>query len=480
MAPCLPSWGRRWPWWPWWSRPPAGGGEPVDSLLRAVPARHRTTGAGVVEIALVVFSLTAVVALVTGRLEGPLATLAPTLLAVATGLLLGRALGPVTRLVTGRLLKSGRAVAAAGIVNAVRRPAARRVLAMVVVAIALLAFCVDAMVTGQHNRQSAAEQANGAKYSLRILSTIPHGDLVAALQAADPNHRHLTPVVTTTDNGSLTGPTVAVDPVAFPRVAYFPLSRPGRGDWDAIRAPGVEPVVLSGETLAGTVASDDLDFSGFSSSRPDELKISLQLRGADEVTTTAELSVIPLLDGSAPFSASLPCDDGCTVTGVVVRGPIGSEIRGGVVLRDLSVDGRLFSLGPTTAWRRMSDESSSVVPVADPDGNLGVNVMSESAIPPAMLSAWVPDPIPALVSGDETGEFSAPGPKGEIDLAAAGHCRGCPAQRSTRGSSTWRRCRDVRRGITTLTPPSRCGPMTPMSSRGSRASSRSAARPWAR
>ena len=68
--------------------------EPVDSLLRAVPARHTGAGAGAAEVAMIAFSLTAVVALVTGNLEGPLATLAPTLLAVAVGLLLGRGAGP--------------------------------------------------------------------------------------------------------------------------------------------------------------------------------------------------------------------------------------------------------------------------------------------------------------------------------------------------------------------------------------------------
>ena len=394
--------------------------EPVDSMLRAVPARHRTTRAGVAEVALVVFSLTAVAALVTGRLEGPLATLAPTLLAVATGLLLGRALGPVTRFVTGRLLRRGRAVAAAGIVNAVRRPAARRVLAMVVVATALLAFCVAAMVTGQHNRQRAAEQINGAKYSLAIQSSIRNSDLMAAVAAADPDHQHLTPVVTTTNNGSRTSPTVAVDPVAFPRVAYFPLSRPGRGDWDAIRAPRVEPVLLSGETMTGTVVSDRLELDGPARKRVDELKISLQLLHPDDNTGTVQLSVIPTPDGSLPFTAPVPCLDGCTVTGIAVRGPIGSQINGTVVLRDLAVDGQPFSLGPTTVWRRMSDATSSVVPVADPAGNLGVSVTSESAIPVALLSAWVPDPIPALVSGDEKGEFSAPGPAGEVPLTAVG------------------------------------------------------------
>src|SRR5205085_9988654 len=100
---------------------------PVGSRLRAVQASHSGAGTGAAEIAMIVFSLTAVVALVTGNLEGPLSTLAPTLLAVATGLLLGRALAPATRLVSRSLLRRGRAVDAAGIVNAVRRPAARRV-----------------------------------------------------------------------------------------------------------------------------------------------------------------------------------------------------------------------------------------------------------------------------------------------------------------------------------------------------------------
>jgi hypothetical protein len=75
--------------------------------------------------------------------------------------------------------------------------------------------------------------------------------------AVDPDHRHLSPVVTTTNNGSQTAPTVAVDPVAFPRVAYLLGSSPGRGDWDAIRAPQVAPLQISGETLDGAVASAD-------------------------------------------------------------------------------------------------------------------------------------------------------------------------------------------------------------------------------
>ena len=211
--------------------------EPVDSLLRAVPSRKGGAGAGVAEVVLIVFSLTAVVALVTGNLEGPLATLAPTLLAVAAGLLLGARLAPATLATSRWLLRRGRAVAAAGIVNAVRRPAARRVLVMVVVATALLVFCVDALVTGQQIRQNAAEQQNGAPYSLDV-DTSSLDAVVAALAEADPDHEHLTASRPPPCPGSArVGPTVAVDSAAFPRVAYFPLSDPGRAPWAAITAP---------------------------------------------------------------------------------------------------------------------------------------------------------------------------------------------------------------------------------------------------
>jgi putative ABC transport system permease protein len=393
--------------------------EPVDSLLRAVPTR-RPGAVGVAEVAVTVFSLSAVAVLLTGNLEGPLATLAPTLLAVAVGLLLGRALAPATSYLSRRLLRRGRSVAAAGIITAVRRPAARRVLVMVVVATALLAFCVDAMVTGQHNRQNAAEQLNGAPYSLSMQGTGQLVEVLEALDAADPEHEHLTPVVTTTNNGTTTAPTVAVDSAAFPRVAYFPLSRAGRGDWDAISAPDVDPVMLTGETLTGTLASDGIRIAGPGRDRFDDLVLSLRVLDPNHSTLTASLAVIPLRDGSTAFSAPVPCAEGCVVTGIAVAAPIGGRVRGTVVLRDLTVDGQPFSLGGATAWRRQVDTDSSLVPGDDPAGNLAVTVSTNVSLPAPMLAAWLPDPVPALVSGDETGVFTSQGTGGQVNLTAVG------------------------------------------------------------
>jgi putative ABC transport system permease protein len=400
--------------------------EPVDSLLRGVPARQRGAGGGPAEVTLIVFSLTAVAALVTGTLEGPLATLAPTLLAVAAGLLLARALGPVSRAVSVRLLRSGRAVAAAGTVTAARRPAARRILVMVVVASALSVFCVDALVTGQHNRQNAAEQALGAPYSLGVRST-SLVDVVAAVDAVDPHHEHLTPVVTTPQSASTGGPTVTVDATAFPRVAYFPLSSPDHADWSAIAPPAADPLRLKGSTVSGTVVSSAVGLRGPSRNRTDDLRVGLQVLESDGSSDQPSLSTIPIDDGSAEFQASVRCTDGCIVTGVTVTAPPGGEAHGTAFLRDLTVDGASFSLGAPTTWRRGVGTGGSLVPTSDPAGNLGVVLNTSGAQPPVMASEWVPQPVPALVSSPEDRLFQAPALVENVDMTVAGTLRRVPA-----------------------------------------------------
>ena len=293
--------------------------EPVDSLLRAVPGRRGST---LGEVVAVVFSLTAVVALLTGTLEGPLATLAPTLLAVAAGLLLGRALGPVTSTLSRRLLRRGRAVAAAGIVTAVRRPSARRVLVMVVVAGSLVVFCADALVTGQQNRQAAAEQDVGAPYALSVQS----GSLRAvtdAVAAADPEREHATTVVTTAAGTDGLGPTVAVDPVAFARVAHLP----GPLDVGAIEAPQVTPVRLTGTRLTGSVVVSEIGFGG-PSERLDEARVRAVVQRADGVTVSVDLATLPRDPATIPVDAALECTEACVLTGLTLLTPPGLEVNG--------------------------------------------------------------------------------------------------------------------------------------------------------
>ncbi len=228
------------------------------------PARHTGTGAGVAEVAMVVFSLTAVVALVTGNLEGPLATLAPTLLAVAVGLLLGRALGPATRLAStpaaaqrpggGRGRHRQRRTPALGAPDPGDGRGGQR-------AVRLLRR--RARHRPAQPRRTPPSRQNGAPYVARDPGRDACIDVVAAVAEADPDRRapHPRGDDTTGTSRSGGGATVAVDPTAFPRVAYFPLSRPSRDDWAAIGAPQVDPVRLTGATLAGTVDAAEIRFS---------------------------------------------------------------------------------------------------------------------------------------------------------------------------------------------------------------------------
>lgn len=388
--------------------------EPLDSLLRGVPVRRAgATG----DVATVVFSLTAVLALVTGTLDGPLATLAPSLLAVAGGLVLGRLLGPVARVMSRRLLARGRAVPAAGVVNAVRRPAARRVLVMVLVASALVVFCSAALATARENRESAAEQAAGAPYVLALRTPVLE-DVTDAVAEVDPDREHVTPVVTVRPTGDDRGPTVAVDPVVFGRIAYFP--RAGRGVFDAaaVLAPDLAPVTLHGRRLTGVVELERVGFGGVSD-RTDEARLRVELKRDDGVTQEVDLAAVPPRGGAVPIDVAVPCPGVCVVTGLVVSTPPGLAVRASAVLRDLVVDGAPVVLGTAADWRTGESDGGTVA-ARDAEDGLAVDVATDGSEPPALRHRWVPGPVPALVTADEGDTFDAPGLDGPVTMAAAG------------------------------------------------------------
>ena len=111
--------------------------------------------------------------------------------------------------------------------------------------------------------------------------------MVAALEEVDPDHRHLTPVVTTSQATSIEGPTVAVDAAAFPG---WPTCYRGRtaDAWAAIGAPRVDPILLTGSTVAGSVGSEKVALTGPSADRADDLVIGLQLLEPDGTTGQAD------------------------------------------------------------------------------------------------------------------------------------------------------------------------------------------------
>jgi putative ABC transport system permease protein len=393
------------------------GREPVDSLLRGVPAR-RPTGAG--EIVVITFSITAVVALVTLDFAGPLATLAPTLLAVAAGLLLALGLRRSVLALGAWLLRRGRPAAGAGALTSIRRPAARRVLVMVVVASALVVFCCDALVTGQRNRQHAAEQASGAPYVLAVrpadLETF-----VAALASVDPSGTRLTPVVTLHPNGGKSdAPTLAVAPEAWARVAGFPLYDRSSVPWRSILAPQVPPVEVSGDRLRGTVEFSGLTIHGNAALR-DVLRVVAQLRSPDGGSEQVDIAPVPARDGRTRIDAELLAHPGWILTGLGLTSANTIRVSARIVFSHVTLDGQPLDLGGPGSWRPATyDDGGSVVPTSDGAGHLGMVLTDAIGAAQPMLSEWVPDPVPALVSSPEADDFMGPGLSEPILVHPAG------------------------------------------------------------
>jgi hypothetical protein len=390
--------------------------EPVDSLLRGVPPAQ-SPGAG--ETAVIAFSLTAVVALATVDLAGPLATLAPTLLAVAVGLLLARTLRRSVQGVGRWLLRRGSATAGAGLLTSVRRPAGRRVLVMVVVAAALAVFCLDALVTGERNRENAAEQSSGAPYVIAVRPA-DLGVLVATLATVDPGGTRLSPVVSIHPNEvGNRGQTLAVLPRAWAAVASFPGSDRAQVPWRSILAPQVPPVEVDGSRLRGSVDFSGVAVDGNPALR-DVLRVVAEIRDADGGSRQVDLAPVPAHDGTVRIDADLHGHSGWTLTGLGVTSANTIAVSARVVFTDLTLDGRPLDLGAPGSWHRAAyDDGGSVVPTSDGAGHLGMVVTDAVGVAHPMLSAWVPDPVPALVSSPEPEEFAGPGLSAPIPLRRA-------------------------------------------------------------
>ena len=184
--------------------------QPLTSLLRRVPPRASTLQVGLVEGAVVAAAAAGVATLLTGD-GGPIALLAPGLLAIAGGLLLAQATIPTAGPLARLALRRGRLPWALAGLQIARRPALRRLIAIITVACALLVFAVDAWAVAERNRTTRAEVEAGAPVVLTV-----DADSSLALRTAvldiDPEGRFATPVVTVSSATEAGPRTTAVEP----------------------------------------------------------------------------------------------------------------------------------------------------------------------------------------------------------------------------------------------------------------------------
>ncbi len=374
--------------------------EPVETLLRRVPPRRTGWGLGVADAFMIAGSGAVVVVFATGGLDGPIALAAPGLLAIAVGLVLAHLTTPTAALLGRRLLRRGRVRAGVSVLDAARSPATRRVVAIVTLAAALAVFSADALLVGERNRASAAEQETGAP----MISDINGVDLAsvrAAVDEVDPDGTSVTPVVRILPPGSATGGTLAVVPDQFRRIALFPGGTTPASVWDRLAAPDAEPI-----KMAGTHLDVDVTDSTLSSLRvdgePNPVTIGIDLVTPSGETLHTTLGRLAHRADHAHFAIDVSCGDGCFVTGVWLSTLPGATMTGQATLRDLTAqpNGEVVSLGPASLWTPLDDpEDGKIQPSSSADNELTIDVLSDGPSQITMLQNWLPTESAALVSG---------------------------------------------------------------------------------
>lgn len=376
--------------------------EPVDRLLRRVPPRASGWAVGAADAVVIAAAGAVVVVFAAGGLDGPIALAAPGLVAVVVGLVAAHLTMPAAAVLGRRLLGRGRVRGGVSALDAARSPATRRLVAIVTLATALVVFSADALVIGQRNRASAAEQEAGAALALTV-QTVDVGAVRAAVAEADPGGQRVTPVVQVDPPGSDATATLGVLPDAFPRIALFPGGPPDAGTWDRLRAPDVEPIHVTGTTLSVEVVDSTLDalLAGARNGRGehDEVVVGVDLVLGSGQTLESTLGVLARGTSRTRLSGRISCATGCDLTAVWLRSTPGSSMSGGLTLRDLTVGSERLPLGPAGHWTAAVDSEGALSASSRSADELSLAIDAEGFSRVSLQHAWLPTVLAAAVAG---------------------------------------------------------------------------------
>ncbi len=405
--------------------------EPISTLLRRVPPRRAGWAVGVVDAVVVAVAAAGLVTLASGNLSGPLALVTPTLIALALGLVLAHVLIPVADAVARRLTARGRVVGGLTAVQVARRPAVRRIMAIITVATALTVFATDAIVVGARNREDRARVEAGAE-AVITTSTTDVNTLRQGVRAADPSGTVATPVVEVRQGSSTAMTTLAVVPDQFARIAELPRD-PGAFPWDRIAGGPAPQTIVTGRALSVTVSDSTLAISdrgpsatappgtppdrNLSASRPSLLVFLAQTGAAPFTVNLGDLPV----GSSAPVTLSrdVSCADGCRISGFAVAPPsdFSGLLRGTFTLGAVTMDGSPAApVGDAAQWVPSGDPTApasegrayaKAVDVGDPT-RIGLDVQTRLDLVRVTARGSTVE-IPALVAGPLPNEAPGPG-----------------------------------------------------------------------
>ncbi|GGM78136.1 hypothetical protein ACFFX1_41975 [Dactylosporangium sucinum] len=347
---------------------------PLSDLLRRVDRRGARWRSATFDVMVWLLAAVAVAHFHTsGDSVYGVAPLAPALLMLAVALLAARAMPVVAAGVAASALHRGRPVAALAALRLARQPSGRRLLTVLVVAVALLGFATTGVAVAAVTQDARADAAVGAS---RVLSLAPvtRQRLLAATRGADSQARHAMAVVPLTDD------LLAVDAPRLPAVAVWHPSYAEVSLPDLARAlhpsPAAPPATVRGDTVAFDITAVRLD--GLS---PDLTARLAPLDGAPGI----EVRLGALQPGRRVYAAAAACAAGCRLAVLQVRLP---ATAGQAVTLTLHAP-------PARDWRAPQDGTVT----AAPDGVTFALRATGRADAGLLRPAGVPDRIPVVSTG---------------------------------------------------------------------------------
>jgi hypothetical protein len=372
--------------------------EPVAALVRSVPPRRTDVRLGALEAMLVAAAVAAFLALVTGSVGGPVGQIAPTLLALAVGVVAARGTASVLA-VSGRwLLHRGRPPPGAALLAASRRGTTRWLVPVVTVALCIIVVTADALAVGARNWAGRAAAEVGAA-SVLTLDSVDLAAVTDAVRAIDPAGDHLTPVAVVSQSAQGGTATVGVLPDSFRRIALWPGVAVTDLGWDRLTAPTVPALVLTGRRVAYHVEAPA--FSAVPPvilRTPNALALGLRVVHADGTVEPVPLGTLPAAGVDADAEATVGCADGCRITGIGVLAPRSTAaVAGSVTVSRLTIDGRPVDLGGAGSWRDNTSDAA-VVTGSFAAGTADLVYATNGRDSAFLPHASVPDVVPALTT----------------------------------------------------------------------------------
>ncbi|KQU69505.1 FtsX-like permease family protein [Phycicoccus sp. Root101] len=380
----------------------------ISSLLRRV-SPSRAGAFAVVDILAVALAVFGIVGLATRTLTGPLALLTPTLVALAGGLVVSRLAVPVARSTGRTSLSRGRIGPALTAFGLQRRPAMRKVVTVVSVAVALTVFAANAVVVANRNWTARAQLQTGAPLVLETDSVNPT-TLARAARAIDPSGDRVTPVAVIRQTAAGSTPTIAVDAEHFASVAYTPAGQDLR--LAALKPPPVDTVILKGQRITGTVtwrlSSESDVLSGSSPASPADLapvEMRLLVTGPDGTALIRQVTTFPANgSGSRQLSTPLLCPETCRLAGIDFRptDPAAKTVSGTVTVRGLGIDGTSMGISSPNSWNPFAPVASGTtdaLDLASPSADTMEFRLRSTGVAVARTYGDVPAKVPGLLAG---------------------------------------------------------------------------------